>query len=91
MIDVIVDGIVVVCFNIIVVNLVKRDVTVEVIVVVDRIVVTALFIGINEVDTSPKLERILGDSILAEETIAIITVKTLFKKIKYWKKSVSNK
>ena len=56
MIDVIVDGIVVVCFNVIVVNLVKRDVTVEVIVVVDRIVVTALFIGINEADTSPKLE-----------------------------------
>ena len=54
MIDVIVDGIVVVCFNIIVVNLVKRDLTVEVIVVVDLIVVTALFKGINEADTSPK-------------------------------------
>ncbi len=72
MIDVIVDGIVVISFNVIVVNLVKRDVTVEVIVVVASLVETALFKGINEADTSPKLERILGESMLTEETIAIL-------------------
>ena len=54
-------------------NLVKRDDTVEVIVVVASLVETALFKGIIEADTSPKLERILGESMLKEETIAIIT------------------
>jgi hypothetical protein len=73
---------VVVSLTMSVVNVVIRDVIVVVSVVVVRTVVTALFEGNGAMGTSLKLDRILGESTLAEVTTAIKTTKIACFKLK---------